>query len=157
MSFESFHFNPRIESGIGSVGYTVPTAIQIQCIPPVLNGKDVIGLAQTGTGKTAAFALPILQRLMAGPRKRLPCPDHRTHAGTGRTDPRRHQPTGWLYTTEECCHLWRREQGLADHEAPEWRRNRRGMPGTTAGPHAAKGGQSGGRGGPGPGRGRPHV
>ncbi len=71
MSFESFHFNPKIESGIGSLGYTVPTAIQIQCIPPVLKGKDVIGLAQTGTGKTAAFALPILQRLMAGPRKRL--------------------------------------------------------------------------------------
>jgi len=71
MSFESFNFHPRIESGIGSLGYTVPTAIQIQCIPPVLKGKDVIGLAQTGTGKTAAFALPILQRLMAGPRKRL--------------------------------------------------------------------------------------
>jgi ATP-dependent RNA helicase RhlE len=71
MSFESFHFHPKIESGIGSLGYTVPTAIQAQCIPPVLKGKDVIGLAQTGTGKTAAFALPILQRLMAGPTKRL--------------------------------------------------------------------------------------
>jgi ATP-dependent RNA helicase RhlE len=71
MSFESFHFHPKIESGIGSLGYTVPTAIQVQCIPPVLKGKDVIGLAQTGTGKTAAFALPILQRLMAGPTKRL--------------------------------------------------------------------------------------
>jgi ATP-dependent RNA helicase RhlE len=71
MSFESFHFHPKIESGIGSLGYTVPTAIQFQCIPPILKGKDVIGLAQTGTGKTAAFALPILQRLMAGTRKRL--------------------------------------------------------------------------------------
>ncbi len=71
MSFVSFHFHPKIESGIGSLGYTVPTAIQVQCIPPVLKGKDVIGLAQTGTGKTAAFALPILQRLMAGTTKRL--------------------------------------------------------------------------------------
>jgi ATP-dependent RNA helicase RhlE len=71
MSFNSFQFHPRIESGIGSLGYTVPTAIQIQCIPPILKGKDVVGLAQTGTGKTAAFALPILQRLMAGPKKRL--------------------------------------------------------------------------------------
>jgi ATP-dependent RNA helicase RhlE len=71
MSFNSFQFHPRIASGIGSLGYTVPTPIQIQCIPPILKGKDVVGLAQTGTGKTAAFALPILQHLMAGQRKRL--------------------------------------------------------------------------------------
>jgi ATP-dependent RNA helicase RhlE len=71
MSFRSFEFHPQIESGINSFGYSVPTPIQLQCIPHILQGKDVMGLAQTGTGKTAAFALPILQRLMTGPRRRL--------------------------------------------------------------------------------------
>jgi ATP-dependent RNA helicase RhlE len=45
---------------------TTPTPIQMQAIPPVLEGRDVIGLAQTGTGKTAAFSLPILHRLAPG-------------------------------------------------------------------------------------------
>lgn len=49
---------------VGEEGYTMPTPIQAQAIPPVLEGRDLIGCAQTGTGKTAAFALPILQRLM---------------------------------------------------------------------------------------------
>jgi ATP-dependent RNA helicase RhlE len=49
-------------------GYTVPTPVQEQAIPHVLAGRDLLGLAQTGTGKTAAFALPILQRLAAGPK-----------------------------------------------------------------------------------------
>ena len=49
---------------VGEEGYTTPTPIQAQAIPPVLEGRDLVGCAQTGTGKTAAFALPILQRLM---------------------------------------------------------------------------------------------
>jgi ATP-dependent RNA helicase RhlE len=53
-------------------GYQTPTPIQTQAIPPVLAGKDVLGTAQTGTGKTAAFALPILQQLAAGQRVRAP-------------------------------------------------------------------------------------
>ncbi len=48
--------------------YTVPTPIQAQAIPFVLAGRDLLGIAQTGTGKTAAFALPILQRLAADPK-----------------------------------------------------------------------------------------
>jgi ATP-dependent RNA helicase RhlE len=58
-------------AGIRAANYTVPTSIQEQAIPPVLDGKDILGLAQTGTGKTAAFALPILQRLQQGERKRV--------------------------------------------------------------------------------------
>ena len=54
-----------------SKGFSEPTAIQLQSIPPIIEGRDVMGLAQTGTGKTAAFVLPILQRLMDGPRGRL--------------------------------------------------------------------------------------
>lgn len=68
MSFEPFAFYPQIRAGISSAGYTTPTPIQSQTIPSVMSGRDVLGLAQTGTGKTAAFVLPILQRLMKGPR-----------------------------------------------------------------------------------------
>jgi len=54
-----------------SLGYTKPTPIQLQAIPPIILGRDVIGLAQTGTGKTAAFVLPVLQRLLQLPRGRI--------------------------------------------------------------------------------------
>jgi ATP-dependent RNA helicase RhlE len=71
LSFEKFGFHPEIMSGIHASNYVDPTPIQEQAIPPVLAGRDVMGLAQTGTGKTAAFALPILQRLRQGQRKRV--------------------------------------------------------------------------------------
>ncbi len=71
MSFESFNLDKRINAGVKTLGFTVPTPIQQQAIPPILKGRDVMGLAQTGTGKTAAFALPILQRLLSGNRKRV--------------------------------------------------------------------------------------
>lgn len=71
MNFEQFNFHPFVKAGILSAGYSVPTPIQEKTIQPVLDGQDVLGLAQTGTGKTAAFVLPILQRLMRSPRGRL--------------------------------------------------------------------------------------
>lgn len=70
MSFTQFKFHPQIAAGIESCGFTTPTAIQKEAIPHILGGRDIMGLAQTGTGKTAAFVLPILQRLMTGPRKK---------------------------------------------------------------------------------------
>jgi len=71
MSFQTFNFHPNIMAGVRALGYTTPTPIQLQSIPPIMRGRDVIGLAQTGTGKTAAFALPVLQRLLRGPRGRV--------------------------------------------------------------------------------------
>jgi ATP-dependent RNA helicase RhlE len=68
MKFTSFSFHPAVASGVTAAGYVDPTPIQLQGIPPVMAGRDVMGLAQTGTGKTAAFALPLLHRLMHGPR-----------------------------------------------------------------------------------------
>ena len=68
MKFTSFSFHPTVAAGVTAAGYVTPTPIQLQAIPPVMSGRDVMGLAQTGTGKTAAFALPILNRLMHGPR-----------------------------------------------------------------------------------------
>ena len=63
MSFEQFSLDQRVISGIKSVGYTTPTPIQQRAIPIVLEGRDLLGLAQTGTGKSAVFILPILHRL----------------------------------------------------------------------------------------------
>ncbi len=63
MNFDTFNFHPSIMAGVRALGYTIPTPIQLQAIPPIMQGRDIIGLAQTGTGKTAAFVLPILERL----------------------------------------------------------------------------------------------
>ena len=63
MKFEQMNLIRPILRAIREVGYTEPTPIQQKTVPPVLQGKDVLGCAQTGTGKTAAFALPILQRV----------------------------------------------------------------------------------------------
>ncbi|MBN2332486.1 MAG: DEAD/DEAH box helicase [Deltaproteobacteria bacterium] len=71
MSFTAFTFHPQIQTALDACGYESPTPIQAEGIPPVLAGRDLLGLAQTGTGKTAAFALPILQRLYAGPRNKV--------------------------------------------------------------------------------------
>jgi ATP-dependent RNA helicase RhlE len=68
MDFKEFKFNADISAGISKAGYVRPTPIQVKAIPPVMEGRDVMGLAQTGTGKTAAFVLPILHRLMQGQR-----------------------------------------------------------------------------------------
>ncbi len=62
-TFESLGLIPKLVQAVASKGYTEPTAIQAKAIPAVLEGRDVLGGSQTGTGKTAAFALPILQRL----------------------------------------------------------------------------------------------
>jgi ATP-dependent RNA helicase RhlE len=71
VNFDQFNFHPHVRAGIQAAGYTTPTPIQSQAIQPVLDGRDLLGLAQTGTGKTAAFVLPILQRLLNGPRGKL--------------------------------------------------------------------------------------
>ena len=62
-TFEQFNLRPELMQVIDEVGYEAPTPIQVKIIPHLLEGRDVIGQAQTGTGKTAAFALPILQQL----------------------------------------------------------------------------------------------
>ncbi len=68
MNFETFNFHPSVMAGVRALGYTIPTPIQLKAIPPIMQGRDLIGLAQTGTGKTAAFVLPILERLRSGSR-----------------------------------------------------------------------------------------
>ncbi len=67
MSFDNLGLDDRLLSAVASMGYTQPTPIQRDAIPVVLEGRDVVGCAQTGTGKTAAFVLPMLQRVSAKP------------------------------------------------------------------------------------------
>ena len=64
MNFASFDLNPALQRGIADLGFTEPTPIQKGGIPPALQGRDVLACAMTGSGKTAAFVLPILQRLL---------------------------------------------------------------------------------------------
>jgi ATP-dependent RNA helicase RhlE len=65
MSFRALNLSPQILQAVNDAGYTEPTPIQVAAIPPILAGHDLIGIAQTGTGKTAAFVLPILTMLAA--------------------------------------------------------------------------------------------
>ena len=67
-AFDQMALNKALLTVLDEVGYETPSPIQAQTIPLLLQGKDVLGQAQTGTGKTAAFLLPILQRLAAGAR-----------------------------------------------------------------------------------------
>ncbi len=69
MSFEQLGLMPRLLKAVADQGYNTPTPIQAQAIPAILDGRDVMGGAQTGTGKTAAFALPVLQILNQGGNK----------------------------------------------------------------------------------------
>ena len=64
--FAKFNLDPVLHRGIAAAGFVEPRPIQNQTVPAALEGRDVLGLAQTGTGKTAAFALPILERLLSG-------------------------------------------------------------------------------------------
>ncbi len=66
MAFSNFGLSPTVLEGVKAMGYVEPTPIQLRAIPLIMSGRDVIGSAQTGTGKTAAFALPILSRLGSG-------------------------------------------------------------------------------------------
>jgi ATP-dependent RNA helicase RhlE len=65
MSFESLGLMAELHRAVSEKGYSIPTPIQVQAIPIILEGRDLMGGAQTGTGKTAGFTLPLLQRLMA--------------------------------------------------------------------------------------------
>src|ERR1700675_3976172 len=80
MKFNELGLSPELLQAVADAGYTNPTPIQEKAIPVVASGRDVLGCAQTGTGKTAGFALPMIAKLAAGrargrlPRARVPEP-----------------------------------------------------------------------------------
>lgn len=69
MSFKKFRLSDKLSMGLQDLRYEEPTPIQDECIPLILEGRDVIGAAQTGTGKTGAFVIPLLQRIVDNPSK----------------------------------------------------------------------------------------
>ncbi len=71
MEFQNFDLHPHVAAGVAAAGYITPTPIQAEAIPQVMQGRDVMGQAQTGTGKTAAFVLPLLHRLVHGGRRHV--------------------------------------------------------------------------------------
>lgn len=97
LTFAHFNLAEPIMQALLDAGYTCPTPVQAMAIPPALLGKDVLAVAQTGTGKTAAFALPIIHRLLSIPMQRPPVRDPEAaeakpaHRGQGRG---RHAPQG---------------------------------------------------------------
>jgi superfamily II DNA/RNA helicase len=80
LTFSDLHLDPKVVQAVADAGYTVPTPIQAGAIPPALEGRDVLGIAQTGTGKTASFVLPMITLLGRGrararmPRSLVLCP-----------------------------------------------------------------------------------
>ena len=63
MKFTDFNLNNNVSEAINDMGYINATPIQTKAIPPLIDGKDLVGCAQTGTGKTAAFAIPIINHI----------------------------------------------------------------------------------------------
>lgn len=72
MLFKDFELEPRLQRNLQTMGFERPMPIQSAAIPPALKGRDILGSAETGTGKTAAFLLPLLQKLITSPRQRQP-------------------------------------------------------------------------------------
>ncbi len=70
-SFMDFAIDPRIKHNIGEKGYTTPTPIQDKAIPPALLGRDIVGIANTGTGKTGAFLIPLLDKIVKDRKERV--------------------------------------------------------------------------------------
>src|SRR5215469_12040379 len=67
-TFEKLGLQPPLRAALNDLGFSEPTPIQALAIPPAIEGRDVLGSAETGSGKTAAFGLPVVQRLMEKPR-----------------------------------------------------------------------------------------
>ena len=102
MTFETLGLAPALLRALADNGYTTPTPIQQQAIPLVLSGRDVLGGAQTGTGKTAAFALPVLNRLS----KETPPAGPRNAASSRRSSP--HRSPAWSRWRTRWPAAWRR-------------------------------------------------
>ena len=74
LTFDGLGLGADLCQVLASAGFTTPTPIQAKAIPELLTGQDVLGIAQTGTGKTAAFALPLIEKLADAGRARPRCP-----------------------------------------------------------------------------------
>ena len=126
MPFSSFGLDPLLLRGIRELGFTRPTPIQEQSIPPALEGRDVLACAATGSGKTAAFGLPILHRLMGKPRRTTRALILTPTRELVRADRRAPPGAGRAHAGHERRRLRRRRHGPAGARAARRRRRDRG-------------------------------
>ena len=163
MKFEELGLAETLLRAVCAQGYTTPTKIQAAAIPPVLEGRDVLGCAQTGTGKTAAFALPTLQRLSRQRRRsragrgrkiRTRCSRPRANWRSKSARASRLRP---LHRPAPCGHLRRRRPAAAGPGLEGGRRHPRRHARPPARPDAARLRRPGARRSPHPRRGRPDA
>ena len=155
--FAALGLDARIVEALTALGYEEPTPIQQQTITPLIDGRDLLGQAATGTGKTAAFALPILQRFIERRRPQL----HGTaRRGTGADARARHASSRSGASIRQgarrarAARLWRPADRAPDPRDALRRRRRDRYPGPRARPHAARDAADGRRAHRGAGRGR---
>ena len=141
MSFDSLGLAPALLRAVAEQGYTQPTPIQARVIPVVLEGRDVMAGAQTGTGKTAGFTLPMLQRLDGNQRRDRPAPrpraDSHADARARRASRRERARLRQVRAAEIGRDLRRRQHQSADRSAAPRRRHRRRDTGPAARSRAA--------------------
>jgi len=124
--FGSFGFDPAIDRGIRAAGFTTPRPIQAETIPAALEDRDVLGLAQTGTGKTAAFALPILDLILEarcrGPRALVIAPTRElaTQIDAPRSGRSRSSPTSGASRSSAAWALGRRSRSCVADPTSSW-------------------------------------
>ncbi len=111
--FDRFGLHQNLTRGIHAAGFENPRPIQLETIPAGLDGRDVLGLAQTGTGKTAAFALPILNHFLEKPDKSS-CPNNCSDAGTGHSDRGRDPDAFQVHRNDDDYRLRRRLDAKPD-------------------------------------------
>ena len=135
--FASFDLDPRVLAELAALGYEEPTPVQREAIPPLLAGRDLLGQAATGTGKTAAFALPLLQRLTPDAlAARTDRGAHsRSHARAGDAGSRSGAPLWTRARRPGVADLRRCVDGVADPRAQAWRRCGRRHTGSSARSH----------------------
>ena len=118
MSFDILELHPTLLRAVSALGFTAPTPVQASAIPPAREGRDVLACAATGTGKTAAFMLPILHRLLAGRRRATRALVLAPDARAGRSDRRAPPGARPVYRPRRHGHLrWRRHGASADGAA----------------------------------------
>ena len=114
MNFQELNLPNALLRALRDKEYERPTPIQMQAIPAALEGRDILGTAQTGTGKTAAFALPVLANLLRRPRTSDPGADPHAHARTGVADRRVARRLRQVHAAAYLRRFRRREPASAD-------------------------------------------
>ncbi len=109
MTFSDLNLNKPLLNALDELGYQHPTSIQQKVFSVIMSGRDVCGIAQTGTGKTLAYLLPCLRQLTFSKTRTPAIADHRTDAGAGRASDAIRNGANQIYDPEDDGDLWGRQ------------------------------------------------